>query len=163
AVDPDAVKVGEYTIEYRIEGAEYVQHGLITGVNTFAQHLSIGGRDAFMLFSGAPIRHGHAIGYYVYGGRDTGAAPPDLAEGLAGGRGAARWARSAGPAPHRRGRAGARHDSISPGRPRRVRPAPGQVLQVRAGVSPGGPSGRLTAVPKTLSAAEVDAFRARLC
>jgi len=84
AVDPDAVKVGEYTIEYRIEGAEYVQHGLITGVNTFAQHLSIGGRDAFMLFSGAPIRHGHAIGYYVYGVRDTGAGPSDVAERLEG-------------------------------------------------------------------------------
>ena len=72
AVDPDAVHVGEHHIEYRIAGESFVQHGLITGVNTFSQHLTIGDNDAFMLFTGAPIAHGRSMGFYVYGVRDTG-------------------------------------------------------------------------------------------
>ena len=72
AVDPDAVRVGEHSIEYRIETPDYLQQGLITGVNTFSQHLAFGGGDVFMLFSGAPIAHGHTMGFYAYGVRDTG-------------------------------------------------------------------------------------------
>ena len=41
-VDPDAVTVGEHSIEYRIEAPGFTQHGRITGVNTFSQHLVFG-------------------------------------------------------------------------------------------------------------------------
>ncbi len=72
AVDPDSVTVGEHSIEYRIETSVFVQHGLVTGVNTFSQHLAIGDAHMYMLFSGAPIAHGHTMGFYVYGVPDTG-------------------------------------------------------------------------------------------
>lgn len=72
AVDPDAVTVGEHSIEYRIEAPSFVQHGLITGVNTFSQHLAIGDQHLYMLFSGAPIAHGRSMGFYCYGMRDGG-------------------------------------------------------------------------------------------
>ena len=84
AVDPVDVIVRAREIEYRIESAEHVQHGLISGVNTFAQHLRFGGADMYMLFSGAPIAHGRSMGFYVYGVRDTGSGPADVAERLAG-------------------------------------------------------------------------------
>ena len=84
AVDPNAVRVGEHSIEYRIETPDYLQHGLITGVNTFSQHLAFGGGDVFMLFSGAPIAHGHTMGFYAYGVRDTGKGKLDVAERLDG-------------------------------------------------------------------------------
>ncbi|HKW92809.1 MAG TPA: Rieske 2Fe-2S domain-containing protein [Methylomirabilota bacterium] len=67
AVDPDAVSVGEHSIEYRIEGPSFMQHGLITGVNTFSQHLTIGDQQLYMLFSGAPIAHGRSMGFYCFG------------------------------------------------------------------------------------------------
>jgi nitrite reductase/ring-hydroxylating ferredoxin subunit len=67
AVDPDAISVGEHSIEYRIEGPSFMQHGLITGVNTFSQHLTIGDQQLFMLFSGAPIAHGRSMGFYCFG------------------------------------------------------------------------------------------------
>jgi nitrite reductase/ring-hydroxylating ferredoxin subunit len=84
AVDPDAVSVGEHSIEYRIESPTFLQHGLITGVNTFAQRLTMGDQELFMLFSGAPIAHGHTMGFYVYGVRDTGQGRAGAAERLAG-------------------------------------------------------------------------------
>jgi len=71
-VDPDAVTVGEHSIEYRIESPGFIQEGRITGVNTFSQHLAVGDQHMFMLFSGAPITHGHTLGFYVYGVRDIG-------------------------------------------------------------------------------------------
>jgi phenylpropionate dioxygenase-like ring-hydroxylating dioxygenase large terminal subunit len=74
AVDPDAVTVTEHHMEYRIETPSFVQHGLITGVNTFSQHLIFGGEDLFMLFSGAPMAHGQSMGFYAYGVPATGAA-----------------------------------------------------------------------------------------
>jgi nitrite reductase/ring-hydroxylating ferredoxin subunit len=83
-VDPDAVSVGEHSIEYRIESPSFVQHGRITGVNTFAQRLTMGDQDLFMLFSGAPIAHGHTMGFYVYGVRDTGQGRDGATERLAG-------------------------------------------------------------------------------
>jgi nitrite reductase/ring-hydroxylating ferredoxin subunit len=82
ALDAGAVSVDDHSLEYRIEAPGFLHHGLITGVNTFAQHLSLGGGDAFMLFSGAPIAHGHSMGFYVYGVRDAGAGPGDTAERL---------------------------------------------------------------------------------
>jgi len=82
-VDPDAVTVGEHSIEYRIESPVVVQEGRITGVNTFSQHLAVGDQHMFMLFSGAPIAHGHTLGFYVYGVRDTGQGRDGAAERLA--------------------------------------------------------------------------------
>jgi hypothetical protein len=72
AVDPDAVVVGPHSLEYRIEGPHFVQHGRITGVNVFAQLLSMAGEEVFMLFAGAPIEHGRSMGFYVYGVRPEG-------------------------------------------------------------------------------------------
>ena len=83
AVDPDAVRVGEHHIEYRIESSAFVQEGLITGVNTFSQHLAFGDEDMFMLFSGAPIAHGRTRGFYAYGVRDGGRGRDAVAEKLA--------------------------------------------------------------------------------
>src|SRR5258705_12568250 len=81
-VDPDAVTVGEHSIEYRIESPVVVQEGRITGVNTFSQYLAVGDQHMFMLFSGAPIAHGHTLGFYVYGVRDTGQGREGAAERL---------------------------------------------------------------------------------
>ena len=82
-VDPDAVTVGEHSIEYRIEAPGFTHEGRITGVNTFSQHLVLGDQDLFMLFSGAPIAHGHTRGFYTYGVRDTGQGREGAAERLA--------------------------------------------------------------------------------
>jgi phenylpropionate dioxygenase-like ring-hydroxylating dioxygenase large terminal subunit len=84
AVDPEAVTVGEHSLEYRIEGPGFLQHGLITGVNTFSQHLRVDGEDAFMLFTGAPITHGQTIGFYVFGVRDAGHGSEEVAARLDG-------------------------------------------------------------------------------
>ena len=82
AVDPDAVTVTEHHMEYRIEAPSFVQHGLITGVNTFSQHLVIGDEDLFMLFTGAPMAHGRTMGFYVYGVPDRGTGDAGAAEKL---------------------------------------------------------------------------------
>ena len=87
AVDPDAVAVGPHSLEYRIETPHFIQHGRITGVNVFAQHLSMAGEEVYMLFAGAPIEHGRTMGFYAYGvrpdraGEDSGRGP--LSERLA--------------------------------------------------------------------------------
>src|SRR5258705_4416957 len=83
-VDPDAVSVGEHTIEYRIGSPDFLQEGRITGVNTFSQHLGMGDQHMFMLFSGASIAHGHTRGFYVYRVRDTGQGRDGVADRLAG-------------------------------------------------------------------------------
>jgi nitrite reductase/ring-hydroxylating ferredoxin subunit len=82
-VDPDAVTVGEHSIEYRIDASVFVQEGRITGVNTFSQHLGMGDQHMFMLFTGAPIAHGHTRGFYVYGVRESGRGRDGAAERLA--------------------------------------------------------------------------------
>ena len=82
AVDPDAVRGGEHSIEYRIESPAFVPEGLITGVNTFSQHLAFGDSDMFMLFSGAPIAHGRTMVFYAYGVRDGGRGRDAVAEKL---------------------------------------------------------------------------------
>jgi nitrite reductase/ring-hydroxylating ferredoxin subunit len=82
AVAPDAVHVGTHTIEYRIESPEFLQHGLITGVNTFSQHLVLAGGETFMLFTGAPIRHGQSMGFYAFGVRDDGTGREGVAPRL---------------------------------------------------------------------------------
>ena len=72
AVDPDAVTVSDYHMEYRVGGDGFVQEGRITGVNTFSQHLFFMEQDLYMLFSGAPIAHGHTMGFYAFGVRAAG-------------------------------------------------------------------------------------------
>jgi phenylpropionate dioxygenase-like ring-hydroxylating dioxygenase large terminal subunit len=64
---PERLDVEEGAIEFRVESPYHLQHGRISGTNTFAQHLRIGGADMFMLFSGAPIEPGKSIGYFVVG------------------------------------------------------------------------------------------------
>lgn len=82
AVDPDAVTVGPHSLEYRIEAPHFVQHGRITGVNVFAQRLSMAGEDVYMLFGGAPIEHGRTMGFYAYGVRpDHGDGGPEAVPG----------------------------------------------------------------------------------
>ena len=83
AVDPDAVRVGKHTIDYRIESPAFVQDGLITGVNTFSQRLAFGDEEMFMLFSGAPIAHGRPRGFYAFGVRDGGRGREAVADKLA--------------------------------------------------------------------------------
>jgi nitrite reductase/ring-hydroxylating ferredoxin subunit len=57
----------------------HLQHGRITGTNTFAQHLRLGGRDMFQLFSGAPIAPGRSNGFFVVGvPRGEGARLPEV-------------------------------------------------------------------------------------
>jgi nitrite reductase/ring-hydroxylating ferredoxin subunit len=84
AVDPDAVTVGDYAIDYHIEAPEFVQEGRITGVNVFSQHLAFGGADMYMLFAGAPIARGQTMGYYTYGVRADGQADAQVRQRLDG-------------------------------------------------------------------------------
>jgi nitrite reductase/ring-hydroxylating ferredoxin subunit len=60
---PDALLVEPGAIEFK----STVQHGRISGTNTFAQHLCIAGQDMFMLFCGAPIKPGWSRGHFVVG------------------------------------------------------------------------------------------------
>ena len=59
------IEVRDYAIEYRVEAIGFMQHGLITGTNVFAQHLRRRGMDAFMLFAGAPIDQHRSRGFNV--------------------------------------------------------------------------------------------------
>jgi hypothetical protein len=62
---PEVIEVRDYAIEYRVEAMGFMQHGLITGTNVFAQHLRRRGMDAFMLFAGAPIDQHRSRGFNV--------------------------------------------------------------------------------------------------
>ena len=64
---PEQLEVEAAGIEFRVESPYHLQHGRISGTNTFAQHLRIGGDDMFMLFCGAPIEPGSSSGYFVIG------------------------------------------------------------------------------------------------
>jgi nitrite reductase/ring-hydroxylating ferredoxin subunit len=66
---PETVEVGDYRLEYQVGGAGYHQAGRITGTNVFAQQLSFGGNEMFMLFAGCAVAHGKSMGFYVYGVR----------------------------------------------------------------------------------------------
>ena len=70
AMAPERMTVDDHSIEYRVAGPGYSQHGRINGTNCFAQHLSMGGDDAFMLFCGCSVAPGKSVGYYVIGVRD---------------------------------------------------------------------------------------------
>jgi hypothetical protein len=62
---PEVIEVRDYAIEYRVEAMGFMQYGLITGTNVFAQHLRRRGMDAFMLFAGAPIDQHRSRGFNV--------------------------------------------------------------------------------------------------
>jgi phenylpropionate dioxygenase-like ring-hydroxylating dioxygenase large terminal subunit len=64
---PDTIEVLDHSIEYCIETASYMQHGLITGTNVFAQHLRRGGAESFMLFAGAPVDQQCTRSFFVVG------------------------------------------------------------------------------------------------
>jgi phenylpropionate dioxygenase-like ring-hydroxylating dioxygenase large terminal subunit len=64
---PDRLAVDPSGIEFEIESRFHRQHGRITGTNVFAQHLRLGGRDLFVLFSGTPIEPGWSTGHFVVG------------------------------------------------------------------------------------------------
>ena len=70
-VDPDAVAVGPHSLEYRIESPHFIQHGRITGVNAFSQHLAMG-TSTCSCSSAARHRARAHRGFYAYGVRDTG-------------------------------------------------------------------------------------------
>lgn len=74
---PETVSVSNYAIEYRMETDHYLQHGLITGANVFAQHLRREGLDSYMLFAGAPIDRESSRGFCVVGVPKSGDAPTD--------------------------------------------------------------------------------------
>ena len=69
---PETIEVRDYAIEYRIEAPTYMQHGLVTGTNVFAQHLRRQGMDTFMLFAGAPIDTRRSRSFFVIGVRKEG-------------------------------------------------------------------------------------------
>jgi hypothetical protein len=54
-------------VEFRVESPHHLQHGRITGTNTFAQHLRFAGQEMFQLFTGAPIEPGRSNGFFVVG------------------------------------------------------------------------------------------------
>lgn len=64
---PETVDVREHAIEYQMETSRYLQHGLITGTNVFAQHLRRAGMDSFMLFAGAPVDQRRTRSFFVIG------------------------------------------------------------------------------------------------
>jgi phenylpropionate dioxygenase-like ring-hydroxylating dioxygenase large terminal subunit len=64
---PEALTMSADGVEFRIESPHHLQHGRITGTNTFAQHLRLGGQDSFQLFTGTPIAPGRSMGFFVIG------------------------------------------------------------------------------------------------
>jgi phenylpropionate dioxygenase-like ring-hydroxylating dioxygenase large terminal subunit len=67
--------VRDFGIEYRIDTDAYMQHGLITGTNVFAQHLRVPAGDQFMLFAGTPVDERISAGFYVVGVRKPAPVP----------------------------------------------------------------------------------------
>lgn len=64
---PEALEVLAGSIGFRVESPFHLQHGRISGTNSFGQHLRIGGQDMFMLFSGTPVTADLSDGYFVAG------------------------------------------------------------------------------------------------
>jgi nitrite reductase/ring-hydroxylating ferredoxin subunit len=67
ALTPETLTVDDHSIEYKVAGGGYVQHGRVSGTNCFAQYLNIAGNEMFMLFAGCSVATGRSIGYYVIG------------------------------------------------------------------------------------------------
>ncbi|MBV8393354.1 MAG: Rieske 2Fe-2S domain-containing protein [Alphaproteobacteria bacterium] len=66
-VMPETLDVDAGGLEFRVETPFYMQHGRISGTNTFAQHLKLGDTDMFQLFTGVPLGPNSSMGYYVVG------------------------------------------------------------------------------------------------
>jgi hypothetical protein len=64
---PEELQVDAGGIEFRVESPYHLQHGRITGTNSFAQHLRMGGQEMFMLFSGAPVEAERSRGFFIVG------------------------------------------------------------------------------------------------
>ena len=77
-LEPDTFTIHEYGVEYRVERqkAGYLQHGLVTGTNTYSQHLTYNGLDVFMMFTGAPLEHGRSTYFTMVGVRRVGPETP---------------------------------------------------------------------------------------
>jgi nitrite reductase/ring-hydroxylating ferredoxin subunit len=61
-LDVDAGGIG-----FQVESPYHLQHGRISGTNSFAQHLRVGPNEMFMLFSGTPVEPGWSAGHFVVG------------------------------------------------------------------------------------------------
>jgi hypothetical protein len=75
-IEPDTMKVGEYTLEWRIERENFLQEGLITGINTFTQRLKFGDYEILLLLTGAPVDHGKSMAFYTIATRSDQSALP---------------------------------------------------------------------------------------
>jgi len=82
AIDPEMIEVGRYGLEYQVTAPGFLQHGRITGTNTFSQRLSIGGDDTWMLFSGAPLARGKTAGYFAIAVRQPASDKPEAQAAL---------------------------------------------------------------------------------
>lgn len=65
ATMPEELDVEVGAIGFKVESPHHLQHGRITGTNTFAQHLRLGGMDMFQMFTGAPIAPRRSNGFFV--------------------------------------------------------------------------------------------------
>lgn len=65
ATMPEHLDVEVGAIGFKVESPHHLQHGRITGTNTFAQHLRLGGMDMFQMFAGAPIAPSRSRGFVV--------------------------------------------------------------------------------------------------
>jgi phenylpropionate dioxygenase-like ring-hydroxylating dioxygenase large terminal subunit len=83
AIDPEMLEVGRYGLEYRIEAPGFLQHGCITGTNTFAQRLSIASNDQFMLFTGSPMARGKTASFYAIAVRRAASDAPEAQAAVA--------------------------------------------------------------------------------
>lgn len=75
--EPREIEVRDYDIQFKVDNVGYTQHGLITGMSTFAQHITPGGQEMFMLFCGAPIDHTQRRSFFVIGIPKTGDSPAE--------------------------------------------------------------------------------------
>jgi nitrite reductase/ring-hydroxylating ferredoxin subunit len=67
---PDTLTIDGHSIEFSVAGPGYSQHGLISGTNSFAQQLTIGSNEMFMLFTGCSVAVSKSMGYYAIGVRN---------------------------------------------------------------------------------------------
>jgi nitrite reductase/ring-hydroxylating ferredoxin subunit len=77
AIDPEMIEVGRYGLEYQVKAPGFLQHGRIAGTNTFAQRLSIGGNDMWMLFSGSPLARGKSASFFAIAVRRAASETPE--------------------------------------------------------------------------------------
>jgi len=82
-IEPELIDVGRYGLEYQVKAPGFLQHGRITGTNTFAQRLSFGGNDMFMLFSGSPLARGKTASYFAIAVPCAAAEAPEAQAGVA--------------------------------------------------------------------------------